>query len=45
MEMKLIAECLKLNDNEEIVDSTSDEPTLSDIESQILAVQCYCEDT
>ena len=45
MEMALIAECLKVDETGEIVDITSNEPTLADIEMQIRAVQCYCEDS
>ena len=45
LEMALIAECLKLDDTSEIFDNTSDEITLADIEMQVRAVQCYCEDS
>ncbi len=45
LEMALIAECLKFNETSEIADTSFDEISLSDIESQIRAVQCYCEDS
>ena len=45
MEMALIAECLKLNKTSEVVDNNSEEAILADIELQIRAVQCYCEDS